>query len=67
MTDELARLRREAERLGLGALDDDDLEAILEPLERTRKALAESRVEGPSSLVEPPYRFSMEDEAAEGV
>ncbi|MCY4355873.1 MAG: hypothetical protein OXC09_14075 [Truepera sp.] len=58
MTDEqepLTRLRQEAERLGL-PFSDEDLEAILEPLERTREALARSRLK--AGELEPPYLFT---------
>ena len=53
--DELAQLRREAQRLGL-TLSDDDLRAMLEPLERTKTALVAERAQA-SDGIEPPYRF----------
>jgi hypothetical protein len=57
--DELAQLRREAQRLGL-TLSDDDLRAMLEPLERTKTALAAGRSQA-SDEIEPPYRFVPDD------
>lgn len=65
VTDEqesLTRLRQEAERLGL-PFSDEDLEAILEPLERTRKALARSRLTAGEEMVEPPYLFTPAESA----
>ncbi len=59
--DELAQLRREAQRLGL-TLSDDDLRAMLEPLERTRAGLVSTRSQA-TDAVEPPYRFVPEDDS----